>query len=564
MKRLSLIIISAFFFYINIFSISESEASVINIARFSLFNKPEIFSNSVITIVKYKEMDFGPHLDNEEVQELTNENTVILKTILTMKNTGDRNFYFQNKYSNGIYAEKVKFIVLDLTTGEIVELENNSNNNFESLSMLFKNNRSYSINMVLSSLKNTMNVESALFCLDLVSKENNTVLGRVENTLNINNYLKFGEHEENENEQEFDSSKELKILGNLDMNNILDEEINFSILLKNKVKFSDVILKVDGKEVKLQYDNLSEKYLSQNLVLKGVKKIEVIIKNPEYIGDIEKSEIILEVNYNNNKYGEIVNKVKYKQDKKILIEKISKSESASIGDLVKYEVVIKNSIDEKFETIVFTDFLPKGMTLLEESVKVSDAFLLKDISNEKGNRIDIKLKTNEKYRSVEAEKITYLARVNVNAKEGKNINTVTAIGKNILGQTFGSNVAIAEVKVDKDNFYDKGIIFGRVYLDLNDDGLYNIDEDIPVSGIKIFLENGDFSITDRYGKYSIYGADATTHIAKIYKNSLVLGLKAKKISNLQSENGESRFVDLKKAQLDRSDFALVLDGSRDL
>ncbi|MGL6119107.1 MAG: hypothetical protein ACRC0V_01250, partial [Fusobacteriaceae bacterium] len=379
MKRLSLIIISAFFFYINIFSISESEASVINIARFSLFNKPEIFSNSVITIVKYKEMDFGPHLDNEEVQELTNENTVILKTILTMKNTGDRNFYFQNKYSNGIYAEKVKFIVLDLTTGEIVELENNSNNNFESLSMLFKNNRSYSINMVLSSLKNTMNVESALFCLDLVSKENNTVLGRVENTLNINNYLKFGEHEENENEQEFDSSKELKILGNLDMNNILDEEINFSILLKNKVKFSDVILKVDGKEVKLQYDNLSEKYLSQNLVLKGVKKIEVIIKNPEYIGDIEKSEIILEVNYNNNKYGEIVNKVKYKQNKKILIEKISKSESASIGDLVKYEVVIKNSIDEKFETIVFTDFLPKGMTLLEESVKVSDAFLLKDI-----------------------------------------------------------------------------------------------------------------------------------------------------------------------------------------
>ncbi|MGL5049731.1 MAG: hypothetical protein ACRC6E_03750, partial [Fusobacteriaceae bacterium] len=142
MKRLSLIIISAFFFYINIFAISESEISVTNIAKFSLLNKSEIFSNSVITIVKYEEIDFGPHLDNEEIQELTSENTLILKTILKMKNTGDRRFFLRSGYSNGVYAEKVKFIVLDLTTGEEIELENSSNNNFESLSMLFESNRS--------------------------------------------------------------------------------------------------------------------------------------------------------------------------------------------------------------------------------------------------------------------------------------------------------------------------------------------------------------------------------------------------------------------------------------
>ncbi|MGL6101445.1 MAG: hypothetical protein ACRC0G_17735, partial [Fusobacteriaceae bacterium] len=190
------------------------------------------------------------------------------------------------------------------------------------------------------------------------------------------------------------------------------------------------------------------------------------------------------------------------------------------------------------------------------------------VSNEVGNRVDIKLEVQPSFRNleqkIETENITYMARVNVNAKDGKNINRVNVVGKTVLGQTFDSNIATAEVNIDKDNFYDKGIIFGRVYLDLDEDGLYEDKVDIPVSGVKIFLENGDFAISDRYGKYSIYGVEAVTHTTKVYRNSLPLGLKTKNISNLHSENGESRFVDLKKAQLDRSDFSLTLDGTRDL
>ncbi|MGL4945830.1 MAG: hypothetical protein ACRC4Z_06180, partial [Fusobacteriaceae bacterium] len=243
--------------------------------------------------------------------------------------------------------------------------------------------------------------------------------------------------------------------------------------------------------------------------------------------------------------------------------------SATIGDLVKYEVIIKNIIeDEKFESFIFTDYLPKGMTLIPNSVKVSEAFSLKDVSNEVGNRVDIKLEVQPSFRNleqkIETENITYMARVNVNAKDGKNVNRVSVVGKTVLGQSFGSNVATAEVNIDKDNFHDKGIIFGRVYLDLDDDGLYKDEKDIPVSGVKIFLENGDFAISDRYGKYSIYGVEAVTHTTKVFKNTLPLGLKTKKISNLHSENGESKFLDLKKAQLDRSDFALTMDGTREL
>ncbi|MGL4947235.1 MAG: hypothetical protein ACRC4X_06210, partial [Cetobacterium sp.] len=568
MKKTILFIISAFFFYTSIFA---EYVEVTNTARYTIRDEEEILSNSVITAVKFRDLSFGEADVNKPVQELGSENRIALKSILTMKNMGDREFYFRNHYSNGIYANNTKFIVIDILTEEITVLETNPENRFESLPMTFKSNRSYFIFFEGTDLKNTINVKSALFCLDLVSKEDNAVLGCVENTLNINNPLTFGDHPENEKEQELDKTDGVNILGNLDFRNLLKEDVYFTVDLKKDVKFKDVILKVEDKEedVVLEYDPLLEKYRSEEMKLEGVKKVEAVIKNPTHIGEIEDGEVALEVNYNKSKYGEVTNKIIYKQDKKILIEKISKVTSATIGDLVKYEVIIKNIIeDEKFESFIFTDYLPKGMTLIPNSVKVSDAFSLKDVSNEVGNRVDIKLEVQPSFRNldkdIETQNITYMARVNVNAKDGKNVNRVSVVGKTVLGQSFGSNVATAEIDIDKDNFHDKGIVFGRVYLDLDDDGLYKDEKDIPVSGVKIFLENGDFAISDRYGKYSIYGVEAVTHTTKVFRNTLPLGLKTKKISNLHSENGESKFLDLKKAQLDRSDFALTMDGTREL
>ncbi|MGL5544806.1 MAG: DUF11 domain-containing protein [Cetobacterium sp.] len=561
MKKLLLIIISASLFYINIFA---NEVSVINTANYSINGGEGILSNSVITAVKFKAMDFTEHADNIPIQNLEANKPITLMAILTMNDIANKKMYFRARYSNNFYAEDIKFEVLDLITGEKIELDNKPDNHFQSLALLFKSNRSYAIYFTSQKLKNTINLESALFSLDLMSEDDNAVLGSVDNKLLIKNKLNFEEHEDNVSEQEFDKSEDLKIVGKLNFDNILDEDVYFSVDLKDKVKFSDVYLKYDEEEIKLEYDEKIGKYCTLNLKLKGVKKIEVVIKNPKYLGNIDKGKISLEINYNGLKYGEIINNIKYKIDKKLLIEKIAKLNFATIGDLVKYEVIIKNSADEKFSEVTFTDFLPKGMSLLKESVKVTDAFRIKKVSDEKGNRVDITLEVNNSHRSVETEKITYLARVNSNVKDGKNVNRVSAVGKTILGQVFGSNTATAEIKIDKDNFYDKGIIFGRVYLDIDEDGLYQDTVDIPVSGVKVFLENGDFAISDRYGKYSIYGVEAITHTTKIYRNSLPLGLKTKKISNLQSENGESKFVDLKKAQLDRSDFALTLDGTRDL
>ena len=102
-----------------------------------------------------------------------------------------------------------------------------------------------------------------------------------------------------------------------------------------------------------------------------------------------------------------------------------------------------------------------------------------------------------------------------------------------------------------------------IYLDLDLDNKYDSKKDKVIPGVKIFLENGDFAITDENGKYSIFGEDATTHIAKIDRKSLIKGIKGVKLTSKHSENGESQFVDLKKSQLYTANFAFQLEKDID-
>ncbi|MGL4366604.1 MAG: DUF11 domain-containing protein [Cetobacterium sp.] len=562
MKKIIFVIMSLFCFLS--FNIFAEELNIKNVAVYSVDDGEEILSNGVFTQIKKGIVEFFAHTENESIQNLTKDNKTHVKTILNLTGKNEKEFYFKASYNNSVYPKKLKFYIVNLSTNETVLLPNSGENYFESQSYIFKGNSSYYIYVEFEDLKNTVNLESALFCLDLVSKENNAILGCIENKLLIKNNLKLFEHEDNEKEQNLDKEKGQKIIGNIYFDNILNEEMYFTLDLEKDIKFSNVNLYIDGKEVKIWYDLELKKYRSENLNLNNSLKVEVLLKNPEYIGDLEKGLIILEANYNNKKYGEIKNTINYKDDRKILIEKISQTKIASIGDLVKYEVVIKNSLNEKFEELIFTDYLPRGMAFIENSVKIPENFILEDVKINNGNKIDIKLMAKNSSRSVEDEKITYLVRVNSSAKDGKNINRVNVIGKNTLGQIFESNIATAEVKIDTDNFYDKGIVLGRVFLDIDGDNLFNEDVDINIPGVKIFLENGDFAISDRHGKYSIYGVEALTHIAKVQKKTLPLGLKTKKISNKYDESGNSRFVDLKKAQLARADFILTLDSTRDL
>lgn len=237
----------------------------------------------------------------------------------------------------------------------------------------------------------------------------------------------------------------------------------------------------------------------------------------------------------------------------ILLSKEVSREKVFLGELVKYTVKVKNKTNIDLDELLLTDYLPVGLELIKESIQVSEGYTYeKDRQIRNAFALTLKSKEGVIKKDEEVE-VSYVVLVKVMAKIGNNKNLVRVKGKK-NNYYFYSNTASAEVEVQSDIFANKGVLFGRTFIDKNKNNIYD-KGDISVPGVKIYLENGDYAITDIDGKYSLYGQNAITHIAKIQTTSLPSGLTARKISNKHSENGLSAFINLKMNQLYKCNFA---------
>ena len=99
-----------------------------------------------------------------------------------------------------------------------------------------------------------------------------------------------------------------------------------------------------------------------------------------------------------------------------------------------------------------------------------------------------------------------------------------------------------------------GVIFGKVYADCN--GNHVQDNNEPgIPGVRVYLDNGTFAITDEAGKYSIYGVTARLHGLRMDNYTLPAGFKPEAIYSTNAGDGKSQFVDMIAAELHRADFA---------
>jgi hypothetical protein len=70
------------------------------------------------------------------------------------------------------------------------------------------------------------------------------------------------------------------------------------------------------------------------------------------------------------------------------------------------------------------------------------------------------------------------------------------------------------------------------------------------------MEDGTFMVSDRQGKYSICGVQASTHVLKVDKTTLPAGAKLGITANRNGLDPDSIFVDLKYGELHRADFLI--------
>lgn len=228
----------------------------------------------------------------------------------------------------------------------------------------------------------------------------------------------------------------------------------------------------------------------------------------------------------------------------LFLEKMAARTQVEMGEFVDYELHLKNSTTSALQNIVLSDVLPLGFKFQTGTARVGTATIV-PTNPSSGN-----LSFNVGSLAVGAElRLTYRVLVGIGTHLGKNVNRATASSSGAA-----SNQASAAVNVIGGAFDDKGFIVGRVWVDTNKDGQIQPDEP-GISGVRVWMEDGTFVLTDEDGQYSLYGLDPRTHVVKVDPTTVPAGAQFAALSDRYGKGGTSYVIDLKKGELHKVNFA---------
>ncbi|OQY41278.1 MAG: hypothetical protein B6227_05650 [Fusobacteriia bacterium 4572_74] len=200
-----------------------------------------------------------------------------------------------------------------------------------------------------------------------------------------------------------------------------------------------------------------------------------------------------EYSFNNNDgtlshdSAEVTSKVKLNEGELVLTKQAFKN-SIEKGEVVEYEIIVRNPTDVYFTGVSVEDKTPVGFKYVEDTTamtlsgpdgdfKTDDD---EDISDEpiQGNTLSytaVNIGPNESLR------IRYIMKASIGTTFGKYVNTAYAVS----GEKEVSNRDSATVEVIPDALFDTATIIGKVYEDFNGDG-YQAD----ATATKIEIKGG--------------------------------------------------------------------------
>ncbi|WP_201534188.1 SdrD B-like domain-containing protein [Psychrobacter immobilis] len=243
----------------------------------------------------------------------------------------------------------------------------------------------------------------------------------------------------------------------------------------------------------------------------------------------------------------------------LVVTKESDVKSAELGDYVNYTINVTNSGSSTAYDVQLKDALPRGFDYVDGSVRIGKTA---DINPAQTTEF----KAEGKYQVLnlgkmangESKQITYRVLVGASSLGGDGINRATAVANNSQGQSVSSREAQWKIDVERGVMNTDGIIVGKVYHDINRDGIQQKEDgELGVAGVRIYMENGNFIVTDPEGKYNFYGVNAKTHVLKVDRTTLPNATEMVTQSNRNAGDAGSRFVDLKYGELHRADFGIV-------
>lgn len=235
-----------------------------------------------------------------------------------------------------------------------------------------------------------------------------------------------------------------------------------------------------------------------------------------------------------------------------VVAKAGNKSIAEIGDTILYTVKAKFLQGLAATTFDLIDNLPAGFRYIPgtatQAAAGGVATPLADPIGSPGPQLTFKPTFAV---AVTDATIIYKVRVGVGAQQGDGINR-------IQGKAFGgfvlSNVAQFKVKVTGGVFTNDACLAGKIFVDCNNNHIQD-QEELGIPGVRFYMEDGTYLISDVEGKYSFCGISPHTHVLKADNATLPRGSRLTITSNRNAGDANSLFLDVKNGELIRADFA---------
>jgi len=232
------------------------------------------------------------------------------------------------------------------------------------------------------------------------------------------------------------------------------------------------------------------------------------------------------------------------------LRKTAGQQIATTGDFVQYTLTLQNASEAgTFTTVQVVDRLPAGArfrpgSLRLNGVRIADPTIAADGAS--FTYVHPALAVSE---TIE---LRYVVEFTVAMRGMKDaINTAQAHAPGNVR----SNEARSLVRMNEELFSQNGFIVGRVFEGTCDSAA---GEDTGVAGVRIYLEDGRYGVTDENGRFHFEGLEPGTHSVQLDKLTLPDYLELAPCADRMGHAGRdySQFAELRGGTLWRSDFVL--------
>ena len=242
----------------------------------------------------------------------------------------------------------------------------------------------------------------------------------------------------------------------------------------------------------------------------------------------------------------------------VFVSKQASKSLVGIGDFVQYRISIENRFGGEARGSQVQDTLPKGFRYQSGSLRINNEASPDPEISADGRTLLISVPSI----SGDITSISYVTEVTPGAEFGEARNLATVIGD----QVSSSNTAFASVVVGDELFSQKAFLIGRVVANEcraeetedSSEGDETLEPEVlqGIPGVRIYLEDGSYVVTDEDGAWHMEGIEPGTHIVQMDVDSLPERFEASPCNDNSRFAGSpySQFVDLQGGTLWRANF----------